>query len=92
MHSIVVNAAKSKLRQQWAQPFMASLDEPLSGQEHFHIADKVADPHSNLDEEYDLKEKNAFWKRPSRGCPRHCELSSACMTLKDCECAKLQPG
>ena len=67
MHSIVVNAAKSKLRQQWAQPLMASLDQPLFEQEHFCIADKVADSHSNVDEEYDLKKKKRILEEAIQG-------------------------
>lgn len=57
MHSIVVNAAKSKLRRRWAQPPISSLDDVLFENGHSCIADMVADPHSNFEKEYEKKEK-----------------------------------
>ncbi len=52
MHTIVANAAKAKLRKQRSWPFIFSLDEP--GPEHgeIRLADMLADPQTNLDDEY----------------------------------------
>lgn len=52
MHSIVANAARSKLRRERSWPAICSLDEPLSMREGASFADALADPRGNLDDQY----------------------------------------
>jgi RNA polymerase sigma-70 factor (ECF subfamily) len=52
MHTIVANAAKSKLRRQRSGPFIFSLDEPGPEREEVRLADMLADPQTNLDDEF----------------------------------------
>ena len=48
----MANAAKSKLRRQRSRPFIFSLDELGPEHEEIRLADMLADPRTNLDEEY----------------------------------------
>lgn len=57
MHTIVANAAKSKLRRQRSQPFILSLDEPEPEHEQIRLADTLADPQTNLDDGYAQREE-----------------------------------
>ena len=52
MHSIVTNAAKSKLRREQSRPFLYSLDEPCSTRDNMSLADTIIDPRGNLDDQY----------------------------------------
>jgi RNA polymerase sigma-70 factor, ECF subfamily len=52
LHSIVTNAARSKLRREQARPFSYSLDEPWSTREDTSFADTLVDPRGNLDDQY----------------------------------------
>jgi RNA polymerase sigma-70 factor, ECF subfamily len=52
MHSIVTNAARSKLRREQSRPLLYSLDEPSSTRDNTSLADTIADPRSNLDDQY----------------------------------------
>jgi RNA polymerase sigma-70 factor, ECF subfamily len=52
MHSIVTNAARSKLRRDNSRPFACSLDEPSRTRDNTSLADELMDPRSNLDDQY----------------------------------------
>jgi RNA polymerase sigma-70 factor, ECF subfamily len=52
MHTIVTNAARSKLRSQRTRPCTFSLDEPVSEQKYTSIADGLVDPRPCQDDEY----------------------------------------
>jgi RNA polymerase sigma-70 factor (ECF subfamily) len=58
MHTIVVNAAKSKLRKLRSQPLISSLDEPVPEHDDLRLVDTLADPRCNLDEEYAWVERS----------------------------------
>ncbi len=57
MHTIVANAAKSKLRRQRSRPFIFSLDEPGPEHEEVRLVDMLADPQTSLDDEYSQREE-----------------------------------
>jgi RNA polymerase sigma-70 factor, ECF subfamily len=57
MHSIVTNAAKSKLRREQSRPFLYSLDEASSTRDHRSLADTIMDPSSSLDDQYTYMER-----------------------------------
>lgn len=52
MHTIVVNAARSKLRQQRSRPLFFSLDQSSSDQDCVPLAETLADPQASLDDRY----------------------------------------
>lgn len=52
MHSIVANAARSKLRREQSRPLLCSLDEPLSARDSTHFSDLLVDPRGDLDDQY----------------------------------------
>jgi RNA polymerase sigma-70 factor (ECF subfamily) len=52
MHSIVTNAARSKLRHELSRPFLYSLDEPSSTRDNTSLGDTIMDPRSNLDDQH----------------------------------------
>jgi RNA polymerase sigma-70 factor (ECF subfamily) len=52
MHTIVANAAKSKLRRQRTRPFIFSLDEPGPERGEINLADMLVDPIASADREY----------------------------------------
>jgi RNA polymerase sigma-70 factor (ECF subfamily) len=69
VHSIVVNAAKSKLRKQLSRPFIVSLDEPLFDSHGACVGDKVADPRPRFDEQYERMEDYRILAEVIRGLP-----------------------
>jgi RNA polymerase sigma factor (sigma-70 family) len=69
VHTIVVNSAKSALRKQRSRPPISSLDEPLSGHEDLCVADKIADPRSRLDDQYEQTERHRILAEAMQGLP-----------------------
>jgi RNA polymerase sigma-70 factor (ECF subfamily) len=60
LHSIVVNAARTKLRRRLSGPSVCSLDQPLTEQKDFHIADTIIDPRPSVEQEYEQTERIAI--------------------------------
>jgi RNA polymerase sigma-70 factor, ECF subfamily len=69
MHTIVVNAARSKLRKERSRPSISSLDQPLSEYEDLCVGDMVADTRSSVDEQYEQKEKHRILVEAIQGLP-----------------------
>jgi RNA polymerase sigma-70 factor, ECF subfamily len=58
IHSIVVNAAKSRLRKQLSRPRACSLDDPVSDSNGTpRVADMIPDSAPGIDEEYERLEQ-----------------------------------
>jgi RNA polymerase sigma-70 factor (ECF subfamily) len=69
MHSIVTNAARSKLRRDQSRPLLYSLDEPSSTRDNTSLADTIADPRSNLDDQYTHIERRQILTAALRDLP-----------------------
>jgi RNA polymerase sigma-70 factor, ECF subfamily len=82
IHTIVVNAAKSKLRKRRSRPLISSLDEPLPEHDGLRLVDTLADPRCNLDEEYAWVERSRILAGIIQELP---PVSRAVVRLRDIE-------
>jgi len=60
MHTIVVNAARSKWRRQRSRPLFCSLDDTAPGRDNLSLAETLPDSKSGLDEAYASVERSRF--------------------------------
>jgi RNA polymerase sigma-70 factor, ECF subfamily len=60
MHTIVVNAARSKLRRQRSRPLFFSIDDVSPGHDNLPLAETLPDAKSGLDEAYAYVERARF--------------------------------